>query len=517
MTLEGTDVPRSPAWWFKLLATQLQDRRNGRCGGKTWTRTLGKPQRVRPGLDLLADHRAGDPPLLGCADGWREGFRETARLGRLNVAALIVESKVNRMQLRGFRTAAADDELGDVEALKIMRANDLAVRSREVHDGMLTFADAYAMGTPQGDGKMPIVTFEDPRECITAHDPSTGKTLAALKLYRDDWDARDVGHLFIRDDDGRVSHRVATKTGSTSIGPHRFTMSRSWEWGKPSENSEDDVEYVPHNQMPIVRFRNRDGVGEFERHLDTLDRINDQILNKLVIAKIQAFRQRAIKGLPSTERKIVDGRAQEVEIDYSDAFIAGPGELWTVPADVDFWESSPVDLNPLLKSIKDDLENLAAVTSTPLHTITPDAAAGSAEGASLMRESHVYAVESCRTQADRSWADLVAMCFAFMNDKERSDATMIEPIWGPVERYSLAEKAAAASQAGTSLPLEAIQRDVWQYDPVEIQNLRAMRGRDFLTARPQTQLPPTPQPPNPLTLGQFANETPDGADAAAAL
>ncbi len=509
--IEGADIPQSPAWWLKVLATQLQDRRNGRAGSKRWTRTLQQPSRVRPGLDLLADHLAGDPPLLGCAEGWKDGFREVTRIGRLNVAALIAEAKANRMALRGFRTAEANDELGDKAAREIMRANNLAVRAREAHMGMLSLGDGYVMVTPPADGeRIPVVTAEDARECITAEDPATGRTIAALKMYRDEWDAQDVAHLYIREDDGRVSHHKATKAGLSSIHGNRFVLGRSWEW----DGDVDD--FIPKNQMPIVRLPNRNGVGEYERHLDTLDRINDQILNKLVIAKLQAFRQRAVKGLPSTRKQVVDGKMTEVEIDYSDAFIAGPGELWQVPTDVDFWESDSADFRPLLESIKHDLENLAAVTSTPLHIITPDAASGSAEGAGLMREEHVYAVEACRDQVDRPWATVMAMCFAFMGDTKRSKPEDIEPIWGPSERYSLAEKADAASKAGTTLPNEAIQRDIWQYDPAEIPNLRIMRGRDFLTVGGQPQPPapaPTPQPAPQLTL---FDEVPGGADPAAA-
>lgn len=473
--LDGADEAYSPAWWFKRLAVQLQDRRHGRENGRQWRRDLSRPARVKPGLDLLADHLDGDPPLLGCADGWKDGFREVTRLGRLNVAALIIEAKANRMALRDFRTAAANDELGDVRAREIMRANNLQVKARDVHTWMLAFRDSYAMVTPPGPGEeYATITAEDPREVITAEDPATGRTLAALKLYHDQWADQDVGYLFIREDDGEVTKRKAVKQGRTSLTSSPFRMSQGWHW-------EGGVETVPHQQMPIKRFGNRDHVGEYERHLDTLDRINDQILNKLVIAKLQAFRQRAVKGLPDTRKVAKDGVIVEEEIDYTDAFIAGPGELWRMPADVDFWESGIVDLNPLLQSIQKDLEHLAAVTSTPLHTITPDAmASGSAEGASLMREEHVYAVEACRDHADRPWADVMATAFAFMGDTERAKAEAIEPLWGPVERFSLSEKATAAAQASTTLPREAIQRDIWQYAPAEIPNLRVLDGRDFL-------------------------------------
>lgn len=480
-----TDTPRSPGWWLKVLGRELQNRRHGRGpGGRMWSRSASKAQDIRPGLDLLHGYLAGEPPLPSAALGWEEHFREVVRMGRLNAAALVCESKSNRMKLRDFRTAAPDDTLGDARARDIMRANNLRVVARDVHDGFLSLADSYVMVTPGiTPDVIPLVTFEDAREVITAHDPATGEVIASLKMFRDDWDAADFAYLFIRED-GDVNQYIAIKrSGRTSLGDTAFRLSASsWEW-----DEEVFAKPVPAGLMPIVRFRNYRGVGEYELHLSTLDRINEQIVDRLVIAKVQAYRQRAIKGLPDTQKtRDAEGRIIETPADYTGVFDSAPGALWRVPKDVDFWESQPIDLGPIRMAIKDDLEHLAAVTSTPLHTITPDAASGSAEGASLMRESSVDAAQTRIDYADRSWAEVMSICFAFMGDTARANVLQIEPIWGPVERYSLSEKASAASQAGTSLPVEAIQRDIWQYPPAEVTDLRQMSARDLIFRTPAT-------------------------------
>lgn len=477
-----SDTPRSPGWWLKVLGRELQNRRHGRgANGRLWSRSASKPQEVRPGLDLLHGYLIGEPPLPTAARGWEENFREVVRMGRLNAAALVCESKSNRMKLRDFRTAAPDDTLGDTRARDIMRANNLRVVARDVHDGFLSLADSYVMTTPGASPNViPLVTFEDAREVITAHDPATGLALAGLKMFRDDWDSADFGYLFVRESGG-VNQYVASKTsGPSAIGGTIFRLdSNSWDW------AEVYARPVPEGRMPITRFRNYRGVGEYELHLSTLDRINEQIVDRLVIAKVQAYRQRAIKGLPDTQKaRGPEGNLIDVPADYTGVFDSAPGALWRVPKDVDFWESQPIDLGPIRMAIKDDLEHLAAVTSTPLHTITPDAASGSAEGASLMRESSVDAAQTRIDHADRSWAEVMSNCFAFMGDTDRADVVQIEPIWGPVERYSLSEKASAASQAGTSLPTEAIQRDIWQYPPAEVTDLRQMAARDLLFRTP---------------------------------
>jgi hypothetical protein len=488
-----TVLPETAEDWLRALQKAMQDRRNGRQGVKQWSRHLSAPTRIRPGLDLLNDYLEGDPPLLNYQAGWEELFRLIARLGRLNVAELIINAKSSKMKLDGFRTAAASDDLGDEKAAAIMDANKLRTKSREVHDFQLWAGDAYAMVTPN-DGAIPVITAEDPRETITAHDPATGVTRAALKMFRDEWDKADLAHLYIRQNDGTVLHFSLIKRGRTTMTRGVFRFSGAWELYA-------EIATLP--RMPIIRFPNRGGRGEYERHLDTLDRINDQIMSKVVIAKVQAFRQMAIENLPDTVEQMnpTTGDLETVTIDYTDAFEATPGSLWRLPEGAKIWESTPTDLGPLRLSIKDDLENLAAVTQTALPAITPDAASGSAEGAALMREEHVGAVEACRDYAEGGWAEVMATAFAFMGDTERADVTKLKPIWGPVERFSLSERADAASKAVTTLPRAAIQTDIWQYPPREVARLRQLAGADLLgqPAQPANGVPQvtfqTPAPP----------------------
>lgn len=475
--------------WFKRLARELHDRRTGRVGRKTWTaaRSGVNPGRVRPPLEVLEDYRQGDPPLRpDIHAGWKPYIRRFVRMGRLNMADLVITSTSNRLKLRDFRTSAANDELGDREARKIIRASGLKVVSRDVHELALTMGEAYTLITPPGGTrKHPLITAEDPRQMIVAHDPATGEPLAGLKLVRSDWDDEDLAYLYF---DGQVM--LARRKGGTILtrGPHRLNPT-SWNW------DEDKFEDVPGGAFPVVTFRNRDGIGEFERHLDTLDRINDKIFDEWWIAKIQAFRQRAVKNLPDTkDEEQDDGTVKEVPVaedEYDDMFTASPDEMWQVPADVDFWESTPVDMTPVTNAIEKDRARLASSTSTPLHTITPDAAQGSASGAELLREEHTAKCEDRLDRFDHSWAKSMSLAFAFAGDEARADLAQIESMWAPILKYTLTDRAQAASQAVSTLPLEIIQRDIWQYEPAEVQEIARMRGRELLLGGGQ---PPTPTP-----------------------
>lgn len=500
-----TDTPESPGWWFKLLAGHLHDRRVGREGRRLWNRTSLNSVRLRPPLLLLDDYLRGDPPLHpDIHSGWADPFRRFLRMGRLNVADLVIGSTSARMGLRDFRTTAADDELGDADARLLMNRNELKLKSRDVHDWMLGLGDAYTIVTPPDTSRAwSLITAESPLQCITAQDPATGETLAGLKMFRADLLGLDLAYLFLP---GKLF--VAQIDTGVSMIKQRgiFTWSSDWTWD--DEKSDD----VPGGECAMVRFRNRRGVGDFEEHLNHLDRINDKVFNEWWIGKIQAFRQRAIKldDQDDTEDDAVDEPVPEPPSlasrnplyddslsseQLSGIFTSAPDSMWRLPKDADIWESGEVNLNQITQMVDADLKKLAAMVRISLPSMTPDVIAnGSAEGAQLMREEHVFHIEDRMDRAGAAWARTVALAFKFQGDEERSDHAGIQPMWSPAERYSLAEKAQAASQSVTTLPIEAIQADIWQYSASDVQDrLRRLRAQDQLfAANPASATPAVP-------------------------
>lgn len=483
-----TDTPMSPGWWIKTLGEKLHDRRVGRG----YTRTAVESSTARPGLDLLAAYLRGDPPLNpDVHQGWGDMFRRYIRMGRLNIAEMSIAPTANRMGIRDFRTSAANDELGDVKARDIMRANNLKVVAREVHDFQLGLGAGYTIVTPPDSTRdWSLITAESPLQCITAHDAATGRTLAGLKLFRGEWDDCDWAFLFLP---GELW--VARAQGPTTLGKRRFSLSRRWEW------AEDLFDDVPGERVAMVRFRNKGGVSEIERHLDHYDRINDKLFNEWYISKLQAFRQRALM-VPDDEGDDVDDLDEDAPnplydpaADLAAIFTSSPDSLWRLPKDATVWESTPVSIESLTKSVAKELEWLASALGIPLTAITPDAANGSAAGAGLMREEHINKIENRRDYAEGGWAETMGLAFLFENDAARADVRKIEPIWGPLERHSLSEKADAVNKIGDRLPEEAIWTDVLQYSPAEVvERLRPLRAKQRLYA-PRGTTPAPAAPP----------------------
>jgi hypothetical protein len=146
------------------------------------------------------------------------------------------------------------------------------------------------------------------------------------------------------------------------------------------------------------------------------------------------------------------------------------------------WESGTVDLTGLRMAIKDDIIAFAAVTKTPLHYLTPDAAAGSAEGASMMREGLVYRVEDRRRRFEGPLAQVMALCFRLMGDSARADALAIRTLWQPAERFSPQREGVGGGSGGHDVAERGDPDGCVAVRAVDLPRLKAARAEDLLFA-----------------------------------
>lgn len=484
MPIADVDVPQSPGWHFKRLSEELVERR--KRIDPLWERYKGRA----PLPDL------GSP---GANQARQRVWKAFQRKARTNYAELIIASVLERLTPIGFRIgalpvfdpastapAAAPDpgaDGADDRARYIWTANAMPTAAGDILEQMLVMGCSYAIvgaPNPAKDPNRPIITAEDPRFVITAHDAvDDTEVLAGLKLLYDDQIERDVAYLYLP---GRVIRAERQgKAGVSELGRSRFRFNPD-AWDIVSDKA------LPASlaaTVPVVRFQNRGGEGEFEGHLDHLDRINHMLLQRIVIATLQAFRQRAVKGIPRTDPKT--GK----EVDYTDVFTNDPGSLWLLPQTAEMWESGQVDLTPILNSVKDDVRDLAAVMRLPVYQFMPDAANGSAEGASAMREGLVYRAEDRQTRGSTGFSATMSLAFRYLQDEARSNPLAITTLWRPIERFSLAERFDAAQKAKDILPWESICTDILQYEPDDIPRLRAQRADDSLLQAAATAPTPT--------------------------
>lgn len=445
---ETATIAGSPDWWVARLMPRLAAQADN-----------------ADRLDEIYRNEADIPVMCQQV---RQAYYRLMGIARTNYAELIVEAVRERMNIVGFRTGADSDPTGDDAAWALWQANALDADSDLVHRAKLTMGEAFVIVGKEGDEV--VITPEDPREVVAEMDSIRRRRVrAAMKVFHDDIAAMDALYLYLPGKVLRAFRPAPMVSSVDDTGPSLETG--GWVW--------DSVEALPGDVIPVVPFLNRADLygstqGEFETHVGHLERINYVILNRLEIATLQAFRQRAIKGVPSEDE---EGQP----IDYDDIFAADPGSLWLLPETADLWESGQVDLTPLLASMRDDIEQLAAVTRTPMHYFAPASANQSAEGASLARESLMFKVRDQLRQTGENWETVMATAFLFAGDAERAKRADMEVIWGDPERHSLAEKADAATKAFTGgLTWRAVMEDIWQKTPQEIDRLEVERMNDAM-------------------------------------
>lgn len=477
-------VPYSPDWWFKQLLGRLNDR--------------------RPRLDRLDRYYDGRCDLPEGAEGCEEAYRRFQAKARANWSELIVEAVRERMQPVGFRTGAEGDELGDRAALRIWQANSLDADASLVIRAALTMSVSYVIvGGVDPEIGAPVITPEDPRQVITAHDPiRRRKVVAALKVFHDEDAGLDRAYVYTP---GWVS-RASKKA---SAGDTMASGVSGWSWDEDTVRAPNPGR-LPAPVVPVVRFENRarlgrPPMGEFEPFLDKIDRINHLSLQELVIVTTQAFRQRALKG------QVPDTDAQGNPIDLNGLFLPSPGALWQLPEGVDLWESGQADLGGILQSRKQDVQELAAMSRTPLHYMFPDAANGSAEGAATAKEGLLFKTTDRMGQQDDSWEWMMALGFLFAGDKKRAQLADLETLWMSPDRRSLAERADANAKAKAGdVPWRTRMTEIMEYSPQEAARMETERMSEAFTAA--AFAPPAPAgPPRPPAAPPTEEAAPVGA------
>lgn len=436
---ELVKTPGTDEWWITRLSRSLG----------------GRLKRV----SLLESWYMGDPPLPMQELLTNIETIRLQKLARVNLAELVVKAVLHHLEPLAFTTAAASDDNGDVEAKKIWRANDMFVNIETVFQWMLTLSESYVLVDGMMiDGQMTaIITPEHPSQFITEQNPARPQeTIAALKIYRDDLMNRDVAVLY------RPGYsRVAYHEGDGTILPAPNVS--DWVISSTSWTFSEETTPSLTSRIPVQRFINADGKGEFEKHLELLNLINHEILQKLIIITFQAFRQRAIEGMQTADEETGE------PFDFGDIFTSSPDSMWMLPEGAKMWESAQGDITPILQSIKDEIHNLAIVTSTPLHLFVPDAANGSAEGAALQRETLLAKVRSAMNRVSLGLANVLSLAFEVQGDDVRSNIGEIDVKWKDPAQSSLTERAASAAQAkAAGAPWRIVMEEFLQLTPDQI-------------------------------------------------
>jgi hypothetical protein len=413
----------TPEEWLPILAKRLDDR--------------------LPRILRLRQYSNGDAPMPEMGKNTKASWQAFQKKSRTNYGGLACQSLAGRIVPLGVQVGSSATG-PEVDALRrVWRDNRLSVVFRDAVRTMLNVSVAYLItGVRDGD---PIITSEPPERVITAPDPvQPWRARAALKAWRDTDASLDYALVWVPGVRQRFKRSVKTESGTI-----RGTVAGDWEL-----DGEPEVYTGP---VPVYILENEDGLAEFEPHIDVIDRINLGKLQRLVVTAYQAFKARALKGLPEQDE---DGN----DIDWGKRLDFAPGALIDLPSEIDVWESEAVDIRSLLDGEKVDARDFAAVMQTPIDVFIPDNQ--SAAGA---KNAHKGEIQRAKDRTDRVKAPMEASLLTALRVLGLDTEHTVDVRFEPPEYVSTLEKANAATAAKAAGKSQRwISENIWGMSPDEI-------------------------------------------------
>ena len=435
------DAPRgSDEWWLSRLMEKLA-------------------AQVKE-VDLMGRWLRGTQPIP-CPDNQKPGFERLQRIANVNLAELIVDARVHRMQLLGASTVGQFADSGDDRVDALFEEQDLRALLSNAFRAALGEGVAYLMVTAEGG-----IRFADGKHAVLEDGPD-GTTLAAVNIYRDEVADRDVAIL------ARPGYfRFFYHEGPTGLPGQKW-----WRFFPGAWTAGERVE-SPLDEVPMYRLTPPGGRSLIRKHIAGLERINHGILQRMILISLQAFKQRALKNAPREDPKTGE------PIDYDAVFETAPDALWILPESVEIWESGQADFGPVLTAVKDDIRAVAVASKTPLFMISPDDANGSAEGAATQREILVFDIESITALFEGKLKRVLSAALRLRGDLDPEEATRLKLLWANPRRSSLMERAQSLSTArGGGVPFRMALEKFGEFTPAEVEEAVQQRTADaFLEA-----------------------------------
>lgn len=375
-------TPTTPDEWLPVLTKRLDEGR---------TR-----------IDLLRSYTNGDAPLPEAGSNLRAAWSAFQKKARTNLGELIIEAVAERIICNQITVGAVQNADND-EARKIWTENRMSTALADTVRDMLTLGVGYMVVGRSPHGR-PVVSSEKPEFMYAATDPlRPWVARAAVKVWRDIDAGMDYAYVWVTGSRQRYERAMYDWPDRKNRKLLTKNFSSSW---SPSGEAESFA-----GEPPVVVFQNHSDTGEFEPHVDIIDRINKDTLDRLVTVAMQAFRQRYLEGgLPKEDES---GKA----IDYASIFTPAPGALWDLPDGVTLKETqeSAQSILAMLSAEKDDFRNLAAVTRTPLAMLVPEGQNQSAAGSEFAKEGLITKSKDRIDRIKPAGAEVIARALKIVN------------------------------------------------------------------------------------------------------
>lgn len=474
--------PGSPEWWLLQGITAIEGKQTAH--------------------QIREDYVSGNHPLPNGDPRYVKALRDFQLKALTNYIALATNAIPSRMRVKGFRFGRkeaakpsptpstpktenssqngsqapqkaaqggrSDENVGiaDKDAQLVWMANDMDYQMEGFLGNCATYGEGYLLAGPEDpETGEPTITSEHPRLCHVFPDPvRPTRSLAGIKLWKDIYIGQMIAVLYLPD-------LIYVFTGPSN--------GESMQASVALANGGFNLVAIQRNELgevPLVRCQWRpDGKAEAEDAFPIQDRMNLTILNRLVISKSQAYRQKWMTGGQIAK----SGKKGKSGVDAKPPFDPGADTLWHVPApDAKFGDFDQVDITQILDSVRDDVLDFAALQQLPAHYLMGRMANISGDTLTQAESGHKLRTQARERAVGWTLEKVMRLVFKYKGKFDKAKELDAEVIWADSEVRSLAEKADASvkyAQAFAAAPpfMVPILAEMMDLDPDQIERLVA--------------------------------------------
>lgn len=380
---------------------------------------IGFRDAERKSLNKIHDYVRGKQPNVSVPKGSPAEVRALARIARVNVLQIVVNSLTQALFVDGYR---APRDADDAPAWDIWQANALDAGQIGVHRAALTYGTAYTSVLP-GD-PVPVIRGYSPRNMTTLYDVDDP--------YWPVWALRSDRDKTVRLYDESSVYLIREGKGLEFAGVQEHGL----------------------GHVPVVRFLNvqdldEDNDGEVEPLIDLQDQIDLTTFSLLVGQHYGAFKMRwAIGWTAESEEALLKANAARL-LTFADH-----------PDDVKVGEFDQTNLDGYLESRESSLRHAATLSQTPVHELLGQLVNLSAEALVAAESGQRRKIVERQVSFGEAWEQTLALAAEINGGSAADDA---EVRWRDTESRALSATVDALGKMVSTLGIPA--RELWQRIP----------------------------------------------------
>lgn len=318
----------------------------------------------------------GDQPVVYTSKRLKDIFRDVNAKFTENWCAVVVDSVMDRIRLKGFTVSGA--EAAQKKLTELWSALSLALEADDAHEAALVTGEAYVIAWREDEGLE--VYFNDPRLCHVFYAAEKPRSVRFAAKW---WDAEDEKRRLTLYYSDHLEYYISRGKGKNAFSAKAFM---------PLEP--EPVVENPFKRVPVFHLRTkRRAVSEMDNAIPLQNGVNKLLIDMMVAAEYGAFKQRYIISNAEILGKLKNA----------------PNEIWDLAAGdglgqaTQVGEFSATDLDNYIKAVNSLAQAIGVITRTP---------------------KHYFYVQS----GDPSGEALIAM-EAALNNKAKDRIARFAPVW----------------------------------------------------------------------------------------